>query len=210
MPERARLAAVIERHREAAGQLARIEQAIIKIADGRVNDRIALGRAHEALKIATAGRSEILISAALGEEPPDLVSPAEAKAMLVSAEANLDTSRDTLTLLEDEANRARSALWLIETTLKTSIADVVAADPKLAALRDEFERCRRHMSALLGAMRGAGYPASLIGWHPAAFEPDPVWVSAIERLRTDPDAKLPDPPPDEPHDVHGRDGRKAA
>jgi hypothetical protein len=210
MPERARLAGAIERHRDAAEQLTRVEAAIQKILDSRIEDRVAIGRAREALKIAVAGRSEIIIADALGEPAPDLPSPAAAKAVLDECEASLDASRAALKVLEQEQARASSALGLTEMALKRAVNEAVAADPALAVLRDEFERTRAHLSKVIGALLGSGNEVSRVAWTDAAFLPDRAWTDALARLREDPDAVLPAPPSTEPPDAGHRDCRKAA
>lgn len=210
LPERAKLASAIERHGEAAGQLARIDAAIQKISDSRIEDCVAIGRAREALKIAAAGRSEILISKTLGEPPPDLPSPDEAKATLDAAEASLDASTSALRVLDGEKRQAELALYLAERALQGAVKEAVAADPALALLHGEFERTRLRMSTLIGALLGAGVTVSRVAWEENAFIADPAWVNAIARLREDPDAGLPSPPPDEPPDAGTRDGRKRA
>ncbi len=211
LPERARLAAVIERHADAAEQLARVEAAIQKISDDRVNDRVAISRAREALKIAATGRSEIIIANALGEEPPDLPDPEEAQAMLDKAEASLDASRYASQVLDGEQRQAKFSLDLAERALNRAVNEVVASDPALAALRAEFERTRAHLSEVIGALLGSGNEVSRIAWTEAAFVPDRAWTDALTRLREDPDAELPGLPPNEPDDAHrGSDNKRAA
>jgi chromosome segregation ATPase len=209
MPSRAKLAAAIERHREKADQLARVEAAIQKISDDRVNDHVSIDSARTALKIAAAGRSEILISAALGEAPPDLPSPEQAQATLDAAEAHLDNSRAALRTLEDEAGNARSVLDLAERALARAIEEVVAADPALATLKAEYVRAMARTAQLWRSLRSAG----VIGANHIVERvsgDDPTWTAALARLRSDPDAHLPGLPPDEPLEHARAGGRQAA
>jgi hypothetical protein len=210
LPERARLAAAIERHAEAAGQLARVEAAVQKLYDDNIASRTKIAAARRGLSIAAAGRSEILISQALGEPAPDLPDPLECERVLSECERELDDGRKARHLLEAEAQRAKFALDLTEMGLKRAVADVVASDPALAALRAEFERCRLRLSVLIGALLGAGVTTSRVAWGESAFVPAADWVNALVALRTDADGRLPGIPPEDGPDAGSRDGRKAA
>jgi hypothetical protein len=207
--ERQRLAEAIGRFHEGADDLDRIERAIAKITDDRIADRVAVGRAREGLKVARASQSSILVARALGEmyDQPDI---ATAEATLTACEAKLEDGRAALKTLEHERERVRSALGLVEMTLRRCVADAVAADPALAALRAEFERCRLRLSVLIGALLGAGVTTSRVAWEDSAFIPAADWVNALVALRSDADARLPGIPPEDGPDAGSRDGRKAA
>jgi hypothetical protein len=209
-PERQRLADAIERHRERADDLSRVERAIQKISETRIEDRVGIGRARDAVSIARGAQSEILVMQALGEELVDQPDLAAAERTLAECEAKLDAGRASLKLLERERTRVSSALDLAEGALKRAVKDVIANDPALAALRAEFERTRLHLSQIIGCLLASGHEVSRVAWTEVAFVPDRAWTDALTRLREDPDAVLPAPPSTEPPDAGHRDGRRAA
>src|SRR6202034_2202100 len=108
----------VERYRERADDLSRIERAIAKITDDRVADRVAIGRARDVVEIARGAQSDILVMQALGEEVNDQPDLPAALAALADCEAKLDTTRSALKTLEQERERVRSALGLVEMTLR--------------------------------------------------------------------------------------------
>ena len=208
LPERARLAAAIERHDAAKAVFARIEQAIEKIKSDRIGDYTSIASARDALAVARSGRSEILISKALDEPAPDLPDIASAQATLDAAEASLDASRAALRTLEGEAQRARSTLDLAEQALKRAVAEVVAGDPTLKTLEAEFARSMARSAQLWRALRTAGVFVNNVVEQIGGD--DPAWISVLAVLRENPDAPLPDLPPDEPLDHARPGGRRAA
>ena len=179
MPERARLAAMIERHREAEAQLARIEHAIQKLYDFNITSRTRIAAARDALAIARHGRSEIIIAKALGEPGPDVPDPVEAERVLAECERELDDARKERAILEASAGRAKSVLGLAETALNRAVAEVVAADPKLATLRDEFERTMAAAGRLWRSLRSAGVPGVNIVARLGGDDAD--WIDALAR-----------------------------
>lgn len=208
LPERAKLAGAIERHADAKAVLDRIEQAIDKITADRIEDRVSISRAREALKIAATGRSEILIAAALNEDPPDLPDPDEAQVTLDAAEASLDASTHALRTLEDEAQRARSALGLTEIALARAVKAAVASDPALATLKAEYARTMARAARLWRALRAVD--VAVFNVVERLGGDDAEWTAALARLREDPDAVLPGLPPDEPLDDARAGGHKRA
>ena len=209
MPERARLASAIERHRGAAEQLARVEAAIQKLYDDSIASRTKIAAARDALHIARHGQSEILISKALGEPAPDLPDPAEAERVLSECERQLEDGREARKHLEAEAQRARSSAGLAKDAVDRAVGDVVAIDPALVRLRAEYARTMASAARLWRSLRSAG----VLGVNNIVTRldgDDPAWIDALAALRENPDAPLPGLPPEEPLDDARAGGHKRA
>jgi hypothetical protein len=211
--ERQRLADAVGRHRNAVEALDRVTAALGRLEREYYDETVpAAVAAKAALEEARQAAPAALVSRYLGDgDPGDAPSVTEAERRLAEAEREIAEARTARGMLADEAQRAQAAVDLARMALDGAIKAVVSASPELSALRAEFERARKRMSVLIGALAGAGVTTSRVAWTDDAFVPPAEWTAAVAALRDDPDAVLPGLPDDpEPDHADGHRGQAAA
>jgi hypothetical protein len=200
-PERQRLADAIQEQAEAAKRAASLSKARERANADRFLAVRDVEAADAALKASTPSLDALVEAYVAGRE-------LDSSAMR-TAEAEFERARSRLADLEKVAGALENASVLdpnyvsvdMNWSLNQAVADVVAADPAVRRLVENFDKIRRSYRALHSTVRwlvaGDMVPADLKDMAPKASEvyfgaPDQVWLAAVERLARDPDAALPE------------------
>jgi hypothetical protein len=203
-PERARLAAMIERHREATAAVARLAQARERAPRPWSFDA-RLDAAQAALDEARGGAPARAVAELLGEAVEPALSVTATTATLAEIEQEASKAREIHKLLDDREREAAEEVSLAETLLRAAIADTCTLAPEIAGLFVELDAAEVQLAAVRAALLALG-PTRLPNtsrarlwdlprgnWRDEAMRL-PVfaeWRAAIEALRLDPDAPLP-------------------
>lgn len=218
--ERQRLAAAIERHRNAVVQQQRVTEALSRL-DAKYWDVLepAVAAANEALMEAKARAPDALVSAALGEQQPDdSPSVEQAEAAFADIKRKVVEVKQARKILGEEAARAQSSVAFAQRDLDAAVKAAVEADAQVRASLTEFYRAARRMLRCAKSIRTAGLFVEGADAHglafviteaaapmgQRAFRDDPAWGAALAALRENADTVLPGLPPEDLDDVGAR------
>jgi hypothetical protein len=193
-PERARLAALLERRRGLAAYIARIDAARDQVDFPKYLS--AWVRAEDDLEEARKNEVDhVTISDRLLGEPRAGVSITDAEAAFAAAtERKNGASRDAAAL-DQRRGDFEQELRSVEISIAAAIATVVRVDPATAALLREHETAIKALSDLSYCMAGLP-PGSKPDGNLFPLRPDDrgrqaQWRAAVEALSVDADAQLP-------------------
>ncbi|HEY1474376.1 MAG TPA: hypothetical protein VGF53_09865 [Pseudolabrys sp.] len=196
-PERASLAATIERFNAATQRLHHIKQAQQQAEEQLYGDGGAIRaveRAEAALAEAKQGEDAYLANVALGEADASASPVKAAEAEFAKAQGALDSVRKTIAALKQELEAAERELrWA--TTYRDQARDaVVKAAPELQRLQNDYKIAQAAYFTLRQAM-GQMNPHLPKFWDHQDASPytsvADTWRTALKALEADADAPLP-------------------
>ncbi len=194
---RQNLADAIASWRQAVADLARVDE-----AQGRLGfawtKTAALEAARSALEDARAAEASFLVDELLGKSDDGNSPVVEAEEALRDAENDDRRYHKMFELLAAEHEAAERRLKSQAMAVELRRADVLRAEGVGEQLRAEREALFRQLAANAArwrALPGGSWPKGMVTWNSmpeADYSTDDVWSAAIEALKTDADAPLPE------------------
>ncbi len=201
-PEREHLGEAITRHREAVGQVTRLEEAQRRGRAASSEAFAAIGTAEAVLAEARENAPHNYVAALLDgtDDTADPVTAAEQR--LADARRRRETARQGDAMIEGELRSAASLAAIAASNLRTAVGAVVAASPEVTKLVADHRAAKLRVVTLTLILaelsRHNALPAAARYWDatnpvdgdPAAAVP---WSAALAALQGDAGAALPDP-----------------
>jgi hypothetical protein len=206
-PERAALAAAIERLAAAQARVDRAIAALDRAMDLAIERTRAEDAAGEVLALARKAEPRRLVSQLLGDDPdpaPSLAAAERAHAEAKAAHEAVGAAREAL---GDELHAAKDSLDLAERARDAALSEALRTSPEFRALVADFERTQARYGALRGTLLRLGralteHERARLDTHHNFLPGDPApilvqWEPAVEALQSDAYAALPgdDPNP---------------
>ena len=201
-PERAALAEKIANLTAVTAERDRVYDAHGRAEAAVYASNRAIEEAEEALALAREREPSRLVQSYLGEADDNLPTVKDAEAALRAATAQLETARRARDLLSDRLQQAEQEIGYAESRRDAALGAMLQASPEVIALLSEYRRQQERTSALAEMLRTvsrvAGIPREYKNWESirtdyrvADLPGVSQWVSAINGLRADADAALP-------------------
>jgi hypothetical protein len=196
---RVALRAAIEKHEAAARRLDQIRKAMPAADAAAMQARRAVEQAKEAVEAARANAAAYATAKALGTAGAAPPSLKDARANLTDAEDALEVAKAAAADLGKQHDDAQRALRYRQSDIDSAVAAVVRGDARTKALIEAYERARRHLADLRGAVEliarvlpyGERLALTSERIDASPSETRAAWERAIAQLETNPEAALP-------------------
>ena len=200
-PERAALAAAIDRLAAAQARRDRATTAYDRAIDLGIERMHAEDAAGEALALARKAEPRRLVTELLGDDPDPAPSVADAERAHAEAKAAHEAVGAAREALGDELRDARDSLNRAERIRDAAVSEALRTSPEFRALIADFERTQARYGALRGALLRLGralteHQRARLDTHHNFLPGDPApilsqWEPAVAALQTDAAAPLP-------------------
>jgi hypothetical protein len=210
-PERAALAAAIERLAAAQSRVDRAIAALDRATDLGIECMHAEDAAAEALALARQAEPRRLVAELLGDDPDPAPTVAAAERAHAEAKAAHEAVHVAREALGAEWRAAQENLKFTERTRDAAVSEALRTSPEFRALVADFEQTQRRYGALRGALLRLGralteHERARLDTHHAHLPGDPApilaaWEPAVLALQSDAAALLPGDDPTTPKEA---------
>ena len=198
-PERAALAAAIERRGDLEREVGLLEDARNQNRTGRMQLQREADAARRELGQDDARSSDYLVDLALGRIAGDAAAQLSASQRLKSIEAAIEHSRSIDRALEGRIKDFDWRLKMASDSIRQRVAEALRTDPAVAVLLHEYGELRRRSLEMRFALdvivRAGGLPASISSLDHVKEEGGArlatAWQNAVEALWRDPEKQFP-------------------